>query len=182
MANPVTMMGASMAMTAIGSGISAVGTIAGGSASETAGRMKQIAANAQAEQETENSAGELAAAQRRMLDTRMKTQLTQGSLLAKAAGSGFNAATGSMLEDTGEIAQRGEYQALMDVFQGENARTGLLNKAKATRYGGAVEAYAGEQARDASYLAAAGTIAGGAGSMLRTYGAYTYPQAARTAG
>ncbi|HXO70412.1 MAG TPA: hypothetical protein VN838_15725, partial [Bradyrhizobium sp.] len=103
MTDPVTMMGASMAMTAVGTGISAAGTIAGGSAAQTAGQMKQIAANSEADQLNENAAGELAAAQRRMLDTRLKTSLTQGTLVNKAAGSGFNPATGSMLNDAGEI-------------------------------------------------------------------------------
>lgn len=182
MADPVTLMGASLAMSAVGTGISAAGTIAGGSAAQTAGQMKQAAANSEAEQLTFNAAGELAAAQRRMLDTRLKTSLTQGTLVNKAVGSGFNAGTGSMLNDAGDIGQRGEFQALMDVFQGENAMTGTLNKAEATRYGGKVDAWAGEQAKDASYLAAAGTIAGGAGSMLKTYGAYKYPTAARAYG
>lgn len=182
MADPITLMGASMAMSAVGTGISAAGTIAAGGAAETAGRMKQAAANAQADQETYNAAGELAAAQRRMLDTRLKTNLTQGTLTAKAAGSGFDVSTGSMLEDAGQIGQRGEYQALMDVFQGKNAMTGSLNKAAALRSGGVADAWAGGQAKDASYLAAAGTIAGGAGSMMKTYGQYTYPQAAKSYG
>lgn len=182
MADPVTMMGASMAMTAVGSGISAAGTIANGSAAAEAGRMKQIAANAQATQEEFNASGELASAQRRMLDTRLKTSLAQGTLTAKAAGSGFDAGTGSMLEDAGQIGQRGEYQALMDVFNGQNAMTGMLNKAAATRYGGEVDAWSGQQQKDASYLAAAGTIAGGAGSMLKTYGSFTFPQAAKAYG
>lgn len=179
MADPVTMMGASLAMSAISGGISAAGTIAGGSAAATAGQMKQVAANNEAQQETWNAAGDLASSQRRMLDTRLKTNLTQSTLIARGAGSGFDASRGSMLTDTGDIAQRGEYQALTDVFNGENAMTGLLNKAAATRYSGAVDAWAGEQAEDASYLSAAGTIAGSAGSMMKTYGSYKYPQASK---
>jgi hypothetical protein len=182
MADPVTMMGASLAMTAVSGGISAASTIAGGSAAAQAGQLKQAAANSQATQEEMNASGELASAQRRMLDTRLKTNLTQGTLQAKAAGSGFNAGSGSMLNDAGEIAQRGEYQALMDVFNGDNARTGMLNKAAATRASGAADAWAGEQQQDASYLAAAGTIAGTAGSMFKTYGSYKYPSAGRAYG
>lgn len=182
MADPVTLMGASMAMTAIGGGISAAGTIAGGSAAATAGQMKQAAANNQADQETWNAAGELASSQRKMLDTRLKTNLTESSLTARGAASGFDASTGSMLTDAGDIAQRGEYQALTDVFNGDNGRTGMLNKAAATRYGGQADAWAGEKAQDASYLSAAGTIAGSAGSMLKSYGQFKYPQAARAYG
>lgn len=181
MADPVTMMGASMVLSGAGAGISAFGQLSSGSAAAQAGQMKKLAADAEATQLTENAAGELGASQRRMLDTRMKTQLVQGSLQAKAAGSGFTASTGSPLEDAGEIGQRGEYQALMDVFQGRNAMVGDQNKAAAVRYGGDVDQWAGEQQQDASDMAAAGTIAGGAGSMLKTYGSYTYPQAARAA-
>lgn len=179
MADPVTMMGTSMALTAISGGISAAGTIAGGSAAETAGRLKQAAANASALQHEYNAAGELGAAQRRMLDTRMKTRMTEATLTARAAGSGFNAGTGSMLTLAGDIAERGEYQALMDVFHGENKMTGLINQAAAERATGEAEAWAGEQAKDASYLAAAGTIAGTAGSMMKTYGSFKFPSAGR---
>lgn len=182
MADPITLTAASMAMTAVGTAASAAGTIAGGNAAATAGRLKQQAANSEAEQETDNAASEFAAAQRRSLDTRMKTGLLQSSLTSKAGGSGFNAATGSMLNDAGEIGQRGEYQALMDIFQGDNARTGLLNKATATRYGGAADEWAGEQQKSASRLAAIGTIAGGAGSMMKTYGNFAYPSAGRGGG
>jgi len=174
-----TLMGASMALTAISGGISAAGTIAGGNAAEQAGRIKQRAAETAALQSEFNAAGELGASQRRMLDTRMKTRLTQSTMLARAAGSGFDASTGSMLTNTGDIEERGEYQALMDVFHGKNLSTGLINKAEAERAGGAAEAWAGSQAKDASYLAAAGTIAGTAGSMLKTYGSYKYPTAGR---
>ncbi|MGY4295369.1 hypothetical protein ACVWXN_003464 [Bradyrhizobium sp. i1.4.4] len=183
MADPITLMGASMAMTAIGGGISAAGTLASGSAAETAGNMKRAAANNQAQQETWNAAGELGASQRKMLDTRLKTNLTESTLTARGAGSGFDASRGSMLTGAGDIAGRGEYQALMDVFSGENARTGMLNRADATRASGErAEAWAGEAAKDASYLSAAGTIAGSAGSMMKSYGQYTYPQAGKAYG
>jgi hypothetical protein len=180
--DPVSLTVASMAMTAAGGAISAAGTIAGGNAAAAAGQIKQAAANSQAAQETENAAGELASSQRRMLDDNQKTQLTQGTLVAKAAGSGFNAGTGSPLEDTAEVGQRGQYQALMDVFQGQNQMTGTLNKAAAIRAGGVADAWAGDETRDASYLAAAGTIAGSAGSMTKTYGNFAYPGAGKSYG
>jgi hypothetical protein len=170
MADPVTLMGASLAVSAIGGGMSAAGTIAGGSAAAQAGKLQQAAAYSQADQLTENAAGELAASQRTMLDTREKTQLTQGTLVAKAAGSGFNAGTGSMLNDAGQIGARGQNQALMDVFNGQNEMTGTLNKANAVRFGGDVAALEGSQKQTAADLSAAGTIASTAGSMFKTYG------------
>ena len=67
------------------------------------------------------------------------------------------------------------------VSNGQNTFTGLNNKAAADRAGGDAEAWAGTQARDASYLSAAGTIAGTAGSMLKTYGSFNFPGAGRAA-
>src|SRR5258708_27466841 len=46
---------------------------------------------------------------------------SQSSLTAKASCSGFVANAGSMLNNAGEIGQRGDYQALMDVFNGQRS-------------------------------------------------------------
>lgn len=173
MADPISLM-------LIGGGLTAASTIAGGSAAAAAGQMQQQAANVEADQMKSNAAGELGAAQRQMLDTQMRTRLTQGTLQAKAAGSGFNAGTGSMVNDAGEIGARGQYQALMDVFNGQNQMTGTLNKAADVRYGGDVAAIEGEEKQDASYLSAAGTIASSAGSMYKTYGGIAYPSAGKS--
>ena len=181
MADPVTMMGASMALTAVSGGLSAASTIAGGSAAEEAGRIKQQAMYRQATQEEINAAGELASSQRKMFDTRLKTKLAASTLTARAAGSGFDASAGSMLTDAGDIEQRGEFQALMDIFNGKSAFTSLNNKAAGDRVTGDAEAWAGREAKDASFLSAAGTIAGTAGSMFKTYGTFKYPNAGRVA-
>ncbi len=174
--DPGTLLVTSLVATAVGGGLSAASTIAGGNAAKTAGQMKQVAANNEAAQLESNAAGELAASQRRAAEARFKARMTQGTMQARAAGSGFNAATGSMLNDEEEIVGRGELSALTDVFNGENARSGLQNRAGAVRYGGEIDKYAGETAQKASYLAAAGTIAGTAGSMMKTYGDYKYPR------
>jgi hypothetical protein len=63
----------------------------------------------------------------------------------------------------------------MDMFNGASTATGLRNQADAARFTGDVAAYEGKEAEDASFLSAAGTIAGSAGSMLKTYGGFHYP-------
>ena len=173
--DPGTMMAATMATTAVSGGLSAAGTIAGGNAASTAGRMQQTALNYQADQLESNAAGAIGASQRQMLDTQMKTRLANSQVEARAAASGVNAATGSPLATIKGNAQRGSYQAMMDLFNGENKSTGDLNEAQGLRYSGSMAKIGGDMQQEASRVAALGTIAGTGASMLKTYGAYKYP-------
>lgn len=156
-----TLTAASMALTAAGAGISAAGTIAGGNAQRTAAAY-------QATQLRENASTQIGAAQRQALDERLKSSMLQSTTIARAAASGVNAGFGSPLTDVGNIAQRGEYNAAMDLWRGKQAATGDINQATAAELSGKI-------AQDASYYTAAGTIAGAGGSMLSQYGAYKYP-------
>lgn len=208
----------SMAATTIGGGISAFGavsgakdtaaaTLAGGDYARKAGDMARTAAYAKAgEQDYEagqieqNAGQSLAAAQRKALDTKLKTDLTMSSAVARGAASGVNAGYGSSLNNTGELAQRGSYEALMDMFNGQSTASGLRNQAAGvrygadiTRYGGDMSAYEGSERQKASRIAAAatrkqsiftalGTLAGTAGSALSTYGKFNYPTSSGRAG
>lgn len=168
--DPATLTIASLASTAVGGAVTAAGTLAGGNAAAQAGQMQQASANNTAAQEEENAAQAFASGQRQALDTQQRTRLAISTARANAAGSGVNAAVGSPLTIQGELAQRGSYNAAMDMFNGASTATGLRNQAAATRYSGDAAAIGGAEAQEASRLAAAGTIAGGAGSMLKTYG------------
>lgn len=57
----------------------------------------------------------------------------------------------------------------MNLYQGQNEATGTENQARGALYSGQI-------AKLGSQYSAAGTIAGGAASMLQTYGAMRYPQ------
>lgn len=174
--DPATLTMASIGATAVGGGVSAMGTIAGGNAAAAAGKMQQQAAYATAEQEDQNAAQAFASGQRQMLDTQQKTRLAISSSRAISAGSGTNAGVGSAAENVGALASRGSYNAAMDMFNGASTATGLRNQAIATRYSGDAAAIGGEEAKSASLLSAAGTLAGAAGSGFKTYGGYAYPQ------
>lgn len=178
--DPATLTVASLASTAIGGGISAAGTIAGGNAAAQAGQMQQQAANYQAAQTEENARQSFASGQRQMLDTEEKTRLAISSARAAGASSGVDIGTGSPADVQGQLAKRGSYNAAMDMFNGASAASGLMNQAAGTRYTGVAEAIEGEQKKKASELAAAGTIAGTAGSMFKTYGSYAFPQSFRS--
>lgn len=168
--DPATLTMISLGATAAGAGVSAAGTLASGNYASQAGRMQQQAKNFEAQQLEQNSADELASSQRAMLDTQDKTRLAISTSRARAGASGVDAGVGSPAENEGELAQRGSYHALMDLWQGKSNATGLLNRAAGARYSGVLDEIGGEEKQSASVLAAAGTLAGAAGSMAKTYG------------
>lgn len=172
--DPGTLMLGTMAASAAGTGLQAAGTIAGGNNAAAAGRMTRAADDYAADQIDTNASSEIGASQRTMLDTNLKTKLARSSIVARAAGGGTNAATGSPLATETSVAGRGTYHALMDLFNGENRATGEQNKAKGLRYSGLLAETGGDMAKDASRLAALGTIAGGGASMFKSYGDVTY--------
>jgi hypothetical protein len=167
--------GAGAILSGVGGITSAIGTLAGGSYAAQSGKMQQAAANYQASQLEQNATQAIASSQRSMLDTQEKTQLAIGTSTARAAASGVNAGAGSAVENVGQLARRGSYQALMDLYSGQSTATGLENQAKGVRYSGDVAAASGEAQQTASYLGAAGTLAGSAGNFFTQYGKLTYP-------
>jgi hypothetical protein len=158
------------ALTGIGSGVSAVNTLMGGGYAAAAGKARQAEANFEADQDVANSAGEIASAQRQGLDAAQKAGLLGSSAVAQAAANGVDAGSGSALTNQAQIAARGRYQADMDLWNGQNQATGLLNRAAAKRYTGELDAIGGEEASRAADLGALATIAGGGSSFLRIYG------------
>jgi hypothetical protein len=174
--DPMTLMVGSMAATAAGTAISAGSTIAGGANAAALGVAQQREANSEADQLKENAAGELGAAQRRMLDTQQKTRLATSTLTANAAGGGINAGVGTPVALARSIASRGSYQSLTDLWQGQNQYTADLNKSAGVRYSGDIAEISGEMQNRAAQMRAMGTIAGGAGSMMSQYSNYMYPR------
>jgi hypothetical protein len=145
-----------MGATALGGLISAAGTLLGGS-------MSRQAANYQAAQLRQNAVTARAQVQRGAMDEQLKASMLSSSAVARAAAGGVNAGFGSPVTNVGEIAGRGEYQALTTMARGENEARGLEAEASGLRY-------SGNAAMLGAGLAAAGTIAGGDGSTFRTYG------------
>lgn len=163
--DPVTMTIA----TVVGGAISAAGTIAGGQAANAAGQSAQNMENYKAAQETQAAQESRASSQRQALEVGRKTQLVQSQLQARAAASGGGAADPTILNLGGNIAGRGEYEALTDLYTGENRARGLQDQATGDILTGQANAAEGSAKQMASYLSAAGTIIGTAGSAYRTY-------------
>jgi hypothetical protein len=166
--DPVTAM--SVGMMAAGGGLSAMSTIAGGGAQAKIGQAQQQAAEFTAQQQTANAAGEIAGASRQSIDIQQKANLLRSTAVANSAAGGVVTTGGSALQNQAEISSRGRNEAALSMWNGENKATGLLNQAAATRTTGALEAATGAFQQQASYLTAAGTLAGAGGSMFKAYG------------
>lgn len=159
--DPMTMTVMSLGATAIGGGMSAMGTLAGGNAAKQAGQMTQ-------QMDIQNAAQALASGQRKSFDTQDKTRMLMSTAQARAGASGVDAGVGSPASIEGSIAKRGSYHSLMDMFNGQSEGVGLQNQ-------GALAAWEGDQKQSESELAAGGTLAGAAGSMAGTYGRFIDP-------
>jgi len=168
--DPMTMTAATMGMQAVGAGVKAYGTLLGGSYARQGGLMKQQADNYEAAQLDINAQQARAAAQRQALDTGLNTQYALSSLQARAAASGGGAADPTVINLGSTIAGRGEYQALGDMYKGENQARGLEDQAAGLRYSGTAAAIGGNEQATGAGFSAADTLLGGATGMFQTYG------------
>jgi hypothetical protein len=168
--DPATMMVASAGAALAGGGIQAMGTLAGGQNAATVGKMRQGAAEFQAAQDTQNSAGVIAAAQRRSIDIGQRAKLAASSSRAISAAGGVNAGSGSAATNEANLEAKGRYAAALELWNGQNQSTALLNRATAAHYQGAMDLAGGEMAKTGSEYAAAGTLAEAGSSAFRMYG------------
>jgi hypothetical protein len=171
--DPITLTVASMGLTAAGTAVSAMGTIAGGNAAAEAGERQQEAYYYRAKQEEQAAQESRASAQRAALEKRREGRFLQSKLQARAAASGAGADDPTVLDLAAGIAQRSEYDALFDMYRGENRARGLEDQAKGSRMTGDAERIEGINRKKASRIQAIGTIIGGASSMAGTYSDYT---------
>lgn len=159
-----------MALTAAGTAVSAAGTLAAGRAAQDAGMRGQQAAYFEAAQQEQQAQESRAAAQRGALEKRREGRLLLSKLQARAAASGGGADDPTVLDLGGDIAQRSEYDALFEMYRGENRARGLEDQAMGSRMTGDARRAEGEAKKRAAKLSAIGTIIGGASSMAGTYG------------
>jgi hypothetical protein len=160
--------GAGSALTGAGGLVSAFSSLVGGNAAKSIGQAKQQEADFEATQLAQNATSDVAAAQRTAQDVKLKAQLLQSSARAGAAAGGINAGTGSALTNQAEIGTRGEYEAMLDMWGGENKATGDLNEAAALRFSGDVSAMEGEEELQASDLQAFSSLGSAGAKMLGT--------------
>lgn len=180
MADPVTLgVAGAYGLNAMGAGtiLTAGGNLFSGfmkaDAAEEAGRFQQAANEHDAQQLQMAAAESRAAAQRQMFERQRTTKLALSTLQARAGAGGDSATSGDALKLTTDIAGRGEYQSLADLYVGENKARGLEDQAAAKRYEGEVARYSGDKAagglRLGSVIGAGGTILSGTGAMAKDY-------------
>lgn len=163
--DPVTMTLATVA----GGALSAAGTLMGGQAAASAGKSNRDAMYFRAAQEEQAAAEARAVGQRSSFEKERESRLLQSKLQANSAASGGGASDSGVLNLAGDIAGRGEYETLMELYKGENRGRGLEDQAMGSRLSGDAALAEGEAKRKASYFSAAGTLIGTGGSAYRTY-------------
>ncbi len=173
--DPITLTALSLGSMAVGGGMSAMSTIAGGNAAAQMGAARQAEANYQATQLKENAGSDLGAGQSQMLDKQLQTKLAISTGIADTAAGGVNAGVGSPVANAKALAGRGSYHSMMDLWQGQNQYTADLNKAAGATYSGDVALAGGQMTQSADMLKAMGTIAGTGGSMAAGYNKFMYP-------
>lgn len=140
----------------IGAGISAFGTLQQGQAQKTAYEMEAQAKRAQGAQVD-------IAADREIELTKRRLERTQGAQMVAFGKSGVLATTGSPLQIMEETAANA-VDEMTAIRNAANYRKGsLLTEAGLSQY-------LGQQAEDASYYGAAGSILGGASSYMSARG------------
>ena len=164
--DPVSMT----ALAVAGGAMSAAGTLMAGNAAAAYGRMQQQEKEFEATQDVMNSAADIASAQRQSLDIATKARLAESTAVAAAAAGGVTTTTGSPLTNEAQIAARGRYASALELWNGQNAASGDLNKAAAAHYSGLVDRIGGEMQQKASYFSAAGTLASSGASAYKMYG------------
>lgn len=160
------------AMSMAGTAISAVGTLAAGGAAAAAGEAQKNAAYYQAQQQELAAKEAMASGQRSMFEKQREATYIQSKLQSRAAASGGSASDAGTINLAGNVAQRGEYEALAEMYKGENRARGLEDAAIASRMTGDALAE-GEARRTASYLSAGGSLLQGAANA---YQIYRYPE------
>jgi hypothetical protein len=168
---------ASIAMTAVGTGLGAMGTIASGQARADAAtaqaRNEATIRDWQAKQMEVQGDEEQALAQRRGQELEKQKRFALSRLQARSAASGFTATDPTTLSLAEDIEEYGTYQQQMADYGGAVKRKDLELGAAGQRYSGLMGVnMANQYASDvkaSSYLDASGTIAQGAGSIFAKY-------------
>jgi hypothetical protein len=153
------------------------GSLLGAGGSIYSGMQAEASAKVQSKAMKEKGDQEYAIAQRRAMETRRQKQLALGRTLAVASASGGG--TGDTVSDimTG-IEQRGEYNALTDLYSGSVARNDLYTNAAITKAEGKQAKTAGFINAGTSLLSTAGTIYSDYGKRKRASRSYDYEMGA----
>lgn len=157
-------------------GLGALTSIRGGASGARAARAsakaRQKAKEFEAAQLEQNAGQAIAASQRVAAERRRQAMLVQSRALAVAAagGGGVGENDTSFLNLMAKTAGRGEYDAAVALYEGEDKARLLRMQAEARRYEGEIDIDAGESAADAYRIQGLSSALTSGGSMFAKYG------------
>lgn len=142
-------------LSAAGTGFSALKQMQAGNAAKKAANYNYAIDNQQAN-------AEAAGSQRQAFAQNQQTQLLMSRARAVGAASGASATSPSVVADQSQIQDRGDLNAMMDLYNGES-------RAQALREGAGLQEFQGQQAQQAAPIGALSTIMSGASSLYTRY-------------
>lgn len=166
------MPSASVPMAAMvgGTALSAAGQISSGNAAAAAGQSEQQASDYSALVLTQQAGQVRAASQAQVVNSNLQTAYVQSTVRARAAASGGSATDPTVVNLQGQIGARGEYNALSELYTGEEKARGEENQASLDIFTGEQQAAAGKAKQTAGYIGAFSTALSGFGSIGAKYG------------
>src|SRR3990167_3691754 len=163
--DPVTLTGASLAMTAIGSGVSAFGQAQAGSASKSMLGYRAAVADVNRQIAEQNADYSLNVGEAKAQQAGMEGRFKVGGTIARAGASGIDINTGSkarVIESVQEIATHN--RAVIRSDAAKRAYDHRLAASEASQQG-AIYKMAGENAESAGKIGAFGSLLGTASSV-----------------
>lgn len=150
--------------------LSGVGQMQAGQAAAAQGAAQQVASNYSAEVLGQQAGQTRAAAQAASGYADINTAYALSKARATAAASGGGGADPTVTNIEGQIAARGNYNALSSLYSGEEKARGLENQAALDVYTGEQQKIAGDARASGGMLAGIGTILSGGASLFSKYG------------
>jgi hypothetical protein len=127
-----------------------------------AGSQAKSAADYNAAVQGQQANAEAAGGERQAFAQNQQTNLLLSRARALGAAGGATATSPSVIADESQIKDRGDLNAMMDLYNGES-------RAQSLQEGAALQQYQGDQAESAAPLKALSTIMGGASSLYTRY-------------
>jgi hypothetical protein len=158
-------MAQAIGLTAIGSAgiLSAGSNITHGNMASRMATMQSNQLEEAARATDEAAVQENAKAQLRAKDAKKDARLLQSRIIAlSAANGGINQK--SVMDNLLDVEEQGEYNSLMELYNGSSAAYELHQKAKNLRIQGAATRFEGKQTRRAGNMAAIGSLLSATGS------------------
>lgn len=168
--DPVTLAVIAAGATAASTGVSAMGTIAGGKAAQQSAEYQAKQLDEKAKLERESGMMELAGGQKEAAEYKRRKELALSAGQARAASSGFSATDPTSLALADEIARYGTLQEETAVYGGTTKRAASEAQARVYQAQGAGSRYEGKVAKKASKIKAAGTILEGISTIAGRFG------------